>query len=368
MDDLYKTLTEAQDEIGEGSFVAENGSVLHANEACARISGYSVEELLALPSLYDLVVPEQREVLLERLRQRRTGQQVTDHYESAIIHKSGRRVDLEVSVKLLSRDGAQLVIIIRDVTERNRAEKELRRQNEYLSALHETSLALMNRLELSELLEAIVARTGALVDTPHRYVYLLEPGALELEMRVGEGVFEDYTGYRMKPGECVPGQVWQTGQPMVVDDYSNWEGNLPQFSRDIRAVVGMPLKYGSEVVGVIGLAYLEEGWTFGSGEVEMLSGFAGLASVALDNARLYARAQQELVEHGRTEEALRESEKKYRTLVEAVQESIGFVDAEERITYCNGAYAAIFDLTPRELIGRSLLEFLDEQEQRTLLL
>lgn len=68
----------------------------------------------------------------------------------------------------------------------------------------------------------------------------------------------------------------------------------------------------------------------------------------------------------RAEEALRESEEKYRTLVEAVQEGIGFVDTEERVTYCNQAYAAIFDLAPQELIGTSLFEFLDEEQQQRL--
>ncbi|MDP9438986.1 MAG: PAS domain S-box protein, partial [Actinomycetota bacterium] len=59
------------------------------------------------------------------------------------------------------------------------------------------------------------------------------------------------------------------------------------------------------------------------------------------------------------EEALRKSEERYRTLVETVQEGIAFVDAEEKITYCNAAYARIFGLTPAGLAGRSLLEFLD---------
>jgi len=57
-------------------------------------------------------------------------------------------------------------------------------------------------------------------------------------------------------------------------------------------------------VGVIGLAYLEEGRRFGEDEVAVLSRFAQLASVALDNARLYAEAQQELTERKRAEAIL----------------------------------------------------------------
>ncbi len=69
----------------------------------------------------------------------------------------------------------------------------------------------------------------------------------------------------------------------------------------------------------------------------------------------------------RAQQARRESEEKYRTVVETVQEGIGIVDPEERITYCNEAYAAIFGLTPGELVGRSLFEFLDEPERRKVL-
>jgi PAS domain S-box-containing protein len=68
----------------------------------------------------------------------------------------------------------------------------------------------------------------------------------------------------------------------------------------------------------------------------------------------------DITERRRAEEALRESEEKYRGLVEAVQEGIAFVDADERISYCNAAYARIFGLTPARLAGRSLLEFLDD--------
>jgi PAS domain-containing protein len=223
----------------------------------------------------------------------------------------------DFEARLVKSGPDEALCVVRDVTERRRAEKELGRQNEYLSALHETSLALMNRMELPDLLEAIVARAGALMDTPHRYVFLAEPEGTELEMRVGTGVFAKYAGSRLKPGECVAGRIWESGQPLVVDDYRSWQGRLPQFSRDdFRAAAGVPLKSGSKVVGVLGLSSLEEGRTFEDDEMELLSRFAGLASVALDNARLYTRVRQELAERERAERALRESEERFRVLFE----------------------------------------------------
>ncbi|MCA1715866.1 MAG: PAS domain S-box protein [Actinobacteria bacterium] len=81
----------------------------------------------------------------------------------------------------------------------------------------------------------------------------------------------------------------------------------------------------------------------------------------------YSTIARDITERKKAEEALQESEEKYRMLVETVQEGFGIIDAQEKITYCNAAYAAIFEVAPQELVGRSLLEFVDQQGQRELL-
>ena len=345
------------------------GTINYESPSVERVLGYQPEELVGT-NVFDYIHPEDlehvRETFAEGLRTTGADKVTTGRkLECRVWHADGSWRSMEaLASNLLAEPGVEgIVINFRDVTERRRAGETLRRQNEYLNALHETSLALMNRLEIPDLLEAVVARAGALMDTSHGYVYLLGPKEAELEMQVGTGVFEDYLGYRIKPGEGVSGRVWESGQPVVVEDYRTWSHCLPQFSRDIHAIVGVPLKSGSETVGVIGLAYLEDGRTFEKDKVDLLSRFAELVSVALDNARLYTNAQRELNARELAEGALRDSEEQYRMLVETVQEGIGFVDERETITYCNQAYAAIFDTVPQKLTGRSLLEFLDDHER-----
>jgi signal transduction histidine kinase len=184
-------------------------------------------------------------------------------------------------------------------------EDQLRRQNEYLAALQETTLGLIRRLELTELLEDILRRSAALVGTEHGYIYLAEPDGTEMQIRVGIGWPSVVVGIRIKPGEGLGGKVWETGQPLVVDDYPSWAGRLIfTLNNPLHATVGVPLTSGSQVVGVIALAYLEPERRFGEEEVEILSRFAQLASVALENARLYAAAQAELAERKRAQAEL----------------------------------------------------------------
>lgn len=180
-----------------------------------------------------------------------------------------------------------------DVTERKQAEEATRRQNEYLAALHETSLGLISRLNLNELLSALVTRAGQLLGTSHGYIYLAEPNGTEIERKVGVGVFSQSIGARLKPNEGLAGTVWQSGQPLVVDDYDSWADRSTRMDRNlIRAIMGVPLKSGTDVVGVIGIAYdREQKQTFSHEEVELLTRFGQLASIALDNARLFEAEQ-----------------------------------------------------------------------------
>jgi PAS domain S-box-containing protein len=184
--------------------------------------------------------------------------------------------------------------VIRDNTERKRMEEALHRQKEYLAALHETTLGLINRLNLQDLLQALVTRAAQLLDTPHGFIYLVDPEKQELECRVGLGIFSGILGSTLKLGQGLSGKVWQTGQPLLVEDYQDWPeraANLELDYRAIRVVMGVPLKSGAETTGVLGLAcHRETGQTFNEAEKELLARFAELASLALDNARLYAEA------------------------------------------------------------------------------
>ena len=171
--------------------------------------------------------------------------------------------------------------------------EELRLQNAELEALHETTLGVMHRLDVDDLLRELLLRAGELLGTRHGYLYVRRPGTEEIENRVATGVFEDELGNVMTAGEGLAGRVWESGEPLVVRDYDSWDGREESFpSGRVGALMGIPLASRSETIGTLGVARdADDERSFGPAEVERLQRFAQLALIALDNARLYAAAQ-----------------------------------------------------------------------------
>ena len=194
-----------------------------------------------------------------------------------------------------------------EISERQRAEQALQRQNMYLAALQETNLGLISRLDLDNLLENIVIRAGQLLGTSHGFLDLVEPGKNELEPKVAIGALKDSLKYKVVPGEGVAGRVWQSNQPLLVEDYDAWPGRIPDFVQDtIRSVVGVPLVSESRVIGVLGLAYdCKSQGTFSQEDISILCQFAQLAAIALDNAWLFAEMNEILLREQRLKQVSR---------------------------------------------------------------
>jgi PAS domain S-box-containing protein len=231
----------------------------------------------------------------------------------------------------------------------------VRRQNEYLTALHETSLGLIDRLDKEELLENILQRAALLTGTEHGYIYLLESGDTEMQMQVGMGFFKSQLGRRVKFGQGLGGKVWEIEQPVLVDDYQFWTGRLSDRSLDsLHTVVGIPLKSDRHVLGVIGLAHVEKEKRFEKEDITVLRRFAELALIALDKAKLYADVRRELAERKRTEAILRESEERYRSLLESSPDPIVVYDIKGIATYVNPAFEKTFGRSRNELLGKQI--------------
>jgi PAS domain S-box-containing protein len=147
-----EALLQALSDLGEGFVVTEAGHLDYANDAYLRMTGYTLEELQALPSLLELSLPEERAELAERLRKRLEGGAVSDHYEAGMLTKDGRVVETEAAVKLLQTPrGPRVISIVRDISQRKRAEAF--RDQFIANAAHELRTPITAMVGFASLLE-----------------------------------------------------------------------------------------------------------------------------------------------------------------------------------------------------------------------
>ncbi len=247
----------------------------------------------------------------------------------------------------------------KELTERQHNEARLKQQNDYLSALHETAIALTSRLKLKDLLQDILERSARLVQADHGSMQVLNPNNGRMLVGAAIGVLTDiYPDEEAKIGVGLAGQVWETGQIICLADYDQWEGRHANFPPGyLHAVVGVPLKVGSIVSGVLNLGYQDPIRQFSASEIELLARFAELAAIALDNAYLYSALQQELTERVRAEVTLRNSEAYFRALIENTSDIITLVDENGTIQYESPSVERILGYAIGDRIGHSILEY-----------
>ncbi len=238
---------------------------------------------------------------------------------------------------------------------------------EYEAAIQESTFTLLARRDPSELLETIVARAAALAGTPNGYLYLVVPDEGVLRIAVGLGSFAGLDGYTLRRGQGLAGHIWETGEPEVVADYDTWAGHAPglESAGRIGSVVGVPLRSGTEIVGVIGLASGDSGQVYDETDVAAVARFSRLASVALENARLHAAARTELAARASSEVELRAQGERLRRLVDASFEAL-VLHRDGRIVEVNQAFVDLFGRLAEEITGTPVLDLFPERVRSAL--
>lgn len=337
------------DESSDAIFIINgDGLICEANQEAYRRYGFSRSELVGMP-MADFDTPECAVHASERTARILADGKYT--FKTEHRRKHGTPLPVEVNASLIEYEGTTAILAVaRDITERTRADELLYRQNEYLTTLHETTLGLISRLDVSSLLQTIVTRAGKLVGTEHCFVYLTNDDGTAMDMLFQSGIYNGLPHHPIAPGQGIAGRVWVTGEPFRVDDYCHWEGRLPDPQRDIlHAMAGVPLKANHEVIGVLGLAFIDQSVTFNNEQMELLTQFGELASLALDNARLYDAAQKELIERTKAEEELR----KLSHAVEQSPVSIIITDRQGNIEYANQHFMNLTGYSQEELLGQN---------------
>jgi len=273
--------------------------------------------------------------------------------------------DLAHRIRLSGRDEiSQVARTFDEMADHLRDQRAtVERRNAELEGLYEISLGLTSNLDLDAVLEVVLASTFKLLpDILNAHVFLYGDDRLAFAASLQTDTHKDELAAPLRP-EGLTATVARSGEPLLVPDARAH----PQFAHMqwLGALAGIPLKIGPRVVGVMNIAYAEP-HVFAEDELRLLRLLGDQAAIAIENARLYGQAQRELAERKQVELALRESESRYRAIVEDQSELICRFTPDGALTFVNQAFCRYYRAAREDLIGRSFLSLMPEEEQCTL--
>ncbi len=315
--------------------------------------------------LHDIFPPARASLALDYVRRvLETRQTLRLEYSLRI---DGRPTWFAANVAPLTTDS--VIWVARDITERKRIEESEHEQRLLADALRDSAAALNGTLNYDEVLDRIMANIERVVPHDAAGVMLVEAGVARNVRTRGfaeRGLETFIARFRLRVADAPDlREMVATGKPIVIQDtrdFPDWV-NAPE-TNWIRSSVKAPIRIKDEIIGFLNLDSSAPGF-FTAVHAERLQIFADQVAVALENARLFASLQQELAERKRAEEALRESEERFRRIIESTQAFLVNVDTHGRFAYLNDAAARTLGYRNAEqLIGKPYLDFVHPEDRK----
>ncbi|MCB0196066.1 MAG: HAMP domain-containing histidine kinase [Anaerolineae bacterium] len=186
----------------------------------------------------------------------------------------------------------------------------LQQRNRELALISQASQLFTSTLELDQVLEIVLSGTHNLLNITATSFWLRIPetGELVCQHAIGAGA-DTVIGWRLDEGQGVAGWAAQTGQSLLVPDTTQDPRHFKLVDQQsgirFRSILSIPLRTRRGIIGVLNLVDTEVG-RFTEDELSLVESIASAAAIAIENARLYREAQEEITRRKEIEEILRE--------------------------------------------------------------
>jgi PAS domain S-box-containing protein len=300
----YRAIFEAT---SDGMVIRDHdGHAVEMNQAYCAMHGYSREEMLKLPPSSH-VHPDYRGSFAEFLETIRWGG--TYRAQAIDVRQDGTPFHVDVRGTPIIYQGKPHVLgIVRDITEQAEAyrllEQRVEERTRELSTVLEVSHDMASTLELQPLLGLILAHLRQVVDYAETSIITLEGDALIFAGYWGPARAEDVIGQRVSLARAAANrQVIESRAPAVIPNIWDEQDPLGSSFRQVgledlgnpllgfHSWLGVPLIYKERVIGMLSLLHTQPRY-YTSGHARLALAIANHAAVAMENARLYSRAQQ----------------------------------------------------------------------------
>jgi len=276
-------------------FINSKGQVVYANKRCEEILGYKRKEFYSPDfDFFTLIAKESQNLVKKSYRKHLNGEE-TLPYEYVIITKKGTRIEAIINTKLIDYEGEKAILgIVTDITELKSIEKKLEESEENYRQLADSILDVFFEM-----------------DKDLRYTYWNKASeeltGISAKNAIGKSLFEIFPDVKGTKVERKYQEVLRTQKPLTfVSEYKLGDQNY------FFEISAYPSKRG-------------------------LSVFV-----------------KDITERKKAEEDLKDSEERFRDLVEKADIAITIDDREGNFKYFNKKFAELFGYSERAMRKKSI--------------
>ncbi len=328
----------------------------------AAVSLYTALELVPLvPKALALPSPAQLEAANQELRHQITERQKAEE----ALQKAKEELEIRVAERTTDLRNANAQLLV-EVADRQRAEDVLRQQNERERLIVEIAQRIRQSLNLKEILSIAVAEVRQFLQAERVFIYYFEPdwsGVVAVES-VGSG-WPAIAGRKIKDTffeESANRELYKQGRIQATADI--YTAGLSACHVDllaqlqIRANLVVPIRQEKRLWGFLVANQCSAPRQWQPLEITLLQQLETQLAIAIQQSELYQQAQAEIAERKQAEQVLRESEEKFRDLVEQTNDWIWKMDRNGAFTYVSPQVREILGYEPAEILGKTSFDLM----------
>jgi PAS domain S-box-containing protein len=342
--EMYRDLTELA---SDGICIVQDAVVRFANPQLCQMLDLPIEELVGSDFL-DHIDPTAAGPLIELYYRHLQGERSLGIVESRVKRKDGAALDVEIDAGIIPFEGRDATLVtLHNVSDRKQAEAAMHYRNELLALLADIAgrFVAVDFADFDAQIREALAVIGKFFAVDRCAVYLFLNAGDRKDVLI-EWLAPDIRPVNLRrPGRYLDAFPWAAEklggfQPVIFNDanVAPPEAAVEQRiwkSLGVRAGAIMPLIGGEKLVGMLSLAVLGRTRTWTAETVTTLKNIAAVLSSA--------------VERRRVDQALRESEERYRRVTENVQDIIWSYDlTTRRFQYVSQAAERLLGYPPEK--------------------
>lgn len=248
------------------------------------------------------------------------------------------------------------------VIENARLFEEVRHRAEEMTALFDIGITVTSGLDMEQVLKTLLEKCRQVLPVEAFYIGILDPdtGLIQHPLAYDRGEYPQIPTRDIRQNPGLSGRVINYRQTLYIPDIISPDAVttfqiLRTSSTPTRSYVGVPMIVGDRVVGVISMQSYKPN-AYDPAQIRLLETIATQAAVAIENSRLYEKAQQEIRQREKAEH-------RYRALFEQSHDAVFILDMQGNHLEVNQRAADLTGYTTNELTKLSAFDISAQKKE-----